>query len=326
MATLGTDPRRHREFRKNFYNPTYLLDQRNKFTFVEAPFDNSKPTVVNSSSISTKDIDIYRQGVEMTQEKHNIGTVKISAGTAGHIIEPFCIGDEPFNLSQKNYHYDVSYFDPIKYLNAMEKQQDISKVFTFPIYLPSVSDPALNGLNGIIEPLAIRSVASFFSLYFPYEAHATRGTLMGGNSDVFYGASDRVLSIDYLPTKLNKKRIVTTGSFYYSDDNRSYINDDWFLEAFEYFNNGTGVPQQSVAYFESRINKIDSFDDTTVYLKKIGINSGSHGEDMCTAISKMKSPENNYVAYNKKSAPTGFTYDNVGIAGVDSIVFGGMTH
>jgi hypothetical protein len=34
----------------------------------------------------------------------------------------------------------------------------------------------------------------------------------------------------------------------------------------------------------------------------------------------------NYVPPGKKSATTGFVYDNIGYAGVDSVAFGGMTY
>ena len=60
---------------------------------------------------------------------------------------------------------------------------------------------------------------SFFSVEFPYESHAFRGSLMDGNIEHFKLSSDRVLSVDYVPKNISK-------------DGRSYVNEEYYLDAF----------------------------------------------------------------------------------------------
>ena len=104
------------------------------------------------------------------------------------------------------------------------------------------------------------------------------------------------------------------------------MNDDWFLEAFEYFDASAEEAIQTVAYFDSKLNKLDPFDDSTVYFINMGVTESTHGADMVQALSSMNIFEENYVSYKQRSAPTGFVYENIASVGVDSVAFGGMVH
>lgn len=307
-------------YEKNFYTPIHLIPESNQRWFDEGPIVVKRKIIINSSSISTSGIDQYRQGVELTQFKHNDGLVKISAGTPGHIVQPLNYGATNFDsITVDAYFKEVEIFDPIKYIAAQEFG---NLPFTFPIITGDTNQAENYDFNGIIEPLTIRPVASFYSIEFPFESHAVRGTLMGGNSDVMYGSSDQVLTVDYYPTKLLKPRTDVSSSL----STRGFLNEDWFLDSFESFTLGSGEIQRQVGFIDSRLNSVDPFFDTKMYLESMGISATSHGQDMVDAFQVMTGTTNNYIPPGKKSGVAGLVYDNVGYAGTDSIAFGGLTY
>jgi hypothetical protein len=151
----------------------------------------------NLGGIDTSAIDGYRQGVELTQQKHfDAGLVKIHAGEPGHILRKNSFG------MGKNYKADaifeeLDYFNPVNFILAQELAEPLLlNILTFPI-ITGDNDQIENFIfDGIIEPLPIREVSSFFSTEVPFQARTTRGTFMGGNSDQTW-SSDQVLTVDY---------------------------------------------------------------------------------------------------------------------------------
>jgi len=322
-------------FFKNFYSSLFQQDLLNFRAFNEGPVFIRRNAVVNASSISTKDIDPFRQGVEITQEKHTMGCFKISAGTPGHFIRPQSYGVNERNIVSSGSYIEIDYFNPIEYIKAQEPGTTLKKVVTFPIIV-SDNDQAENyNFNGIIEPLSIRPVVSFFSIEFPFESHAVRGAIMAGNSDVRFFSSDMVLTVDDIPTKISppKANLVYTGSMMneVAEDGTyqraySFFRESWYLDAVETMSSDSGVPQQVIGYVHHGVNHLDPFRDEKLYLKELGITKETHGEDMVEVFSVMTGSTGNYIPPGKKSATTGFVYDNISSVGTDSIAFGGMTY
>lgn len=291
-------------FEKNMYSSQTQYEAISIKWFNEGSAVFVKTVGINTSSIDTTTIDQFRQGVEITQNKHTYGLVKILAGTPGHIIKPLCLGiNEKTIISEESY-VEVEKFEPIKYLEVQEAGLPIESVFTFPIVLNDSDQSQNYDLNGTIEPLSIRQVASFFSTEFPYPFKSFKGSLEGGNNDPFLLSNDRVLTVDYWNTSKNA---------------------GWYLDDLEIFD-VTGSIKTNIGYINGNLNKIAYFDDAKVYIKTYGINERSSGQDMINAILAMTSSHDNYIPPGKKSATTGFVFDNNGYAGTDSIAFGGMTY
>jgi len=325
-------------FTRNFYSSIQQYSTLDLKRFDEGPHVLVKLAGVNSSSINTSEIDSFRQGVEITQEKYAIGTVKISAGTPGHIVRPVSIGINDLDLISTDSYIEIDYFNPVRYLKAQEPGSSLLNAITFPIITSDNNQAENYILNGIIEPLTIRPVISFFSIESPFESHAVRGTFMGGNSDIRKFSSDQILTVDYTPQRLTPPRpvMIMSGSNVANSGDYiqqySYLNNRWFLDASEHLLSGSNVSSDSdvpllgTGYVNPDVNKIDSFDDLKVYLEDIGITSATHGDDMVEAVKAMLGSTGNYVPPGKKSSTAGFVYDNISSVGTDSLAFGGMTY
>jgi hypothetical protein len=289
--------------KNNFYSSIQQYEIGNLHVFDEGPQIVKTSLIINSSSISTSAIDAFRQGVEITQEKYINGLVKIYAGTPGHIIKPLSFGINNLDIISQNSYIEIEYFNPIDYLKAQEPGKKLKKVITFPIITSDSNQQENYVLNGIIEPLTIRPVISFFSIEFPFESHGVRGSMMGGNLDPRFASGDQILTIDYYKNKIN----------------RSY-----YLDAFETLTPGsTKVPLQT-GYVNENFNYVDSCDDTIVYLNAIGITATTHGQDMVDVFTVMTGTTGAYIPPGKKSGVAGFVYNTA--YGTDSIAFGGLTY
>jgi len=290
-------------FSKNFYSSLAQYDAVDALSFNEGPAVIQNIIGINTSSIATADVDQFRQGVEITQNKHTFGLVKILAGTPGHFVKPLCYGVSEKDIVSTKFFVELDRFDSISFISQQDEIIYPEQNLTFPIIVLDVDDIDFN-FNSILEPLSIRKVASLKSTEFPYEFRSTKGSFESGNAEPFSLSNDQVLTVDYWDTKENVM---------------------WYLDAFEHMNT-TGSIIQSMGYVNGNLNKIDSFDDSKVYKKTFGISSTTMGADMLNAIMMMSSSTSNYVPPGKKSATSGFVFDNVGYPGTDSIAFGGMTY
>ncbi len=257
----------------------------------------TKTTSIYTSSIDTSAIDGYRQGVEITHQKFfDAGTVKISAGEPAHVLRKNRFGeDNPWDIDPR--YADKDYFDPVTFLTAQATSSPLlSSILTFPIITADATQ--INNINfdGVIEPLTIRSVASFFSTDVPFESHGTRGELMAGNVDSLL-SSDQVVTVDYFSTRQSKP----------------------FLDMIELF--GT---LSTTGFFINNALPQDPFVDKR-YIENV-VHSASIGIDMLQAQSLMTGSTDNYVPFNKRSATSGWTFDSVSGIGTDSVAFGGRTH
>ncbi len=257
----------------------------------------TKTTSIYTSSIDTSAIDAYRQGVEITHQKYfDAGTVKISAGEPAHVLRKNRFGED--NVWDIDPRYaDKDYFDPVMFLTAQATSSPLlSSILTFPIITSDATQ--INNINfdGVIEPLTIRSVASFFSTDVPFESHGTRGELMAGNVDSLL-SSDQVVTVDYFSMRQSKP----------------------FLDMIELF--GT---LSTTGFFINNALPQDPFVDKR-YIENV-VHSASIGSDMLQAQSLMTGSTDNYIPFNKRSATSGWTFDGVSGVGTDSITFGGRTH
>lgn len=308
-------------------------DASNKTAFDEGPLFIDRSIGINSSSISTADIDAFRQGVEITQEKHTVGLYKISAGTPGHIIRPVSYGVNELDIISTSSFVEIDYFNPVAYLSAMEPGSTLLNVITFPIITSDNNQLENYLLNGVIEPLSIRPIASFYSIEFPIEAKAFRAALQGGNEDLRRFSSDQVLTVDYVPSKLVPEKILASGSLTSSlPANRAYENRAWFLDSSKTslttssLATSADIPLIDDGHVNPDLNVLTPFDDLTIYLRKLGITAATHGDDMVAVFAVMTGSTGNYVPPGKKSGTAGFAYDNIASIGTDSIAFGGMTY
>lgn len=291
-------------FRRNYYSQLLQFEQNKKFWFDEGPLQPIKVVGINSSSISTREIDQFRQGVEITQEEHVIGTFKISAGTQGHIVKPLSYGVNNLDIISEDNYLELDYFNPVTYINVQGIGTLPENVITFPVITSDVNQMENYLLNGIIEPLTLRSIASFYSTEAPFYSRTTKGAVMAGNLNQRTAAGDYVLTVD---------------------DAFDIKNDSWYLDAFEHIGAG-GVLYQWIGYVNDNVEKIEPYIDSETYLGQLGITSQTHGEDMARVFTYMTGTTGNYIPPGKRSATSGFVYEGNSLIGTDSIAFGGMSY
>lgn len=286
-------------FRPDSIRTTLFFDEGPRIPRVKP--NGSLSRFSNTSSIETIEIDGYRQGVEMTQMKHfDAGLVKIHAGEPGHVLRKNRFGMDKNNRPEPRFE-ELDYFNPITFLRAQEIGDPLLlNILTFPI-ITGDNDQIENFVfDGVIEPLPIREIASFFSIEVPFQARSVRGALMSGNDDQT-AASDLIVSVDYYEPE--KHQI-------------EYIDMVDLI--------GTGsTPHQMAGYFQFDKSKRRPFDDAR-FPRNVPI-ATTYSSEMNAAISLMSGSTDNYISFKQRGSTSGFYYDNTPV-GVDSIAFGGMSY
>lgn len=284
-----------------FFRNTYR-DEPTFFDEGPAPLDR-KPVVasdgrfVNTSSIATAQIDAYRQGVELTQIKHfDAGLVKIHAGEPGHMLRRNRFGMDR-NYRTEPVFEELDYFSSQTFLRAQELDSPLLfNILTFPI-ITSDNDQIENYIfDGVIEPLTIRSRASFFSIDVPFEAHEVRGALMAGNTDSTW-ASDRIMTVTTFEPDF---RPIPYLDLVDMIDGRFPLN----------------------GFFQHEKSAIKPFNDKR-YPRNVSLQA--YSDDMSAAVSLMSGSTDNYVRFDEESATCGWDYEFT-TQGTDSLAFGGMTY
>lgn len=265
---------------------------------------------VNSSSIDTRAADGWRQGVELTQQRHyDAGLVKIWSGEVGHLLSKQTFGMGP-NFDEDVVFTELDYFDAVSFIKAQTIFTSSSGTSTFiltqtfPI-VTSDSDERENfALDGIIEPFSIRPRIGFFSMDVPFESHEVKGAVLGGNQNQM-GAGDQVTSlyefqktskiIPYLDMVDMNGNVPLPGFF---------INDIIGLNPFSDRDMMIG----DAISLDSRLQPLMT--DLLIQEEVYGLNPA----------------HDNYVPASSISATSGFVYDSVAGIGTDSIAFGGMVY
>ena len=240
----------------------------------------------------------YLQGVELTQQaQYDAGLVKIWSGEPQHRQSP-CVFGQDKNFFPDPRFAEMDLFDPVRYLEAQDAESPLhASIFTFPIVTGDNDQLENFNFNGIIEPLTIRPVVAFFSIEAPFESHAMRATLMGGNTNQING-TDRVMTVDYYePTQ----QVV------------GYLDMVDIIE---------GHPLNG--FFRHEFTSVLPFSDARLVRNSEA--DGNTPADMVAALSLMTGSTDNYVRHNQRSATCGWYYDNNSSVGTDSLTFGGMTY
>ena len=276
--------------------------------FDEGPPQKPKKIIpINSGSIDTTQIDAWRQGAEITDIKHfDAGVVKIHAGEPGHVLPQKSFGYGSSFRSQENSWKEIDLFNPVDFILAQNNYTTSSITLTWPIVIKDYDATNNYEIDGIIEPITIRAVASFFSINIPWEPHAVRGSVLDGNLN-FRNATDRIMSVDYF------------------NPNSDYIE---YFDMVDMFGN---MPLNG--YFRDDQISIKPFVDQRLP-RDIPL-SNNYSKQLSDALSKVylsgsesityKSTDT-YIGYNQISAATGFTFDSVQGIGTDSIAFGGLIY
>lgn len=272
--------------------------------------DLTSGTFHNTSSIETIDIDGFRQGVELTQQKYfDAGIAKIHAGEPGHILRRNRYGMDK-NFRNDPRFEELDYFNPEKFLRAQDRDSPLYfNIITFPI-ITSDNDQIENFLfDGVIEPFTIRARASFFSIEVPFEAHEVKGAMMGGNTDTTW-ASDQVQTV-YL---------------YDLKQQIGFLDQYADAVAFAEQEAGQGHASSIVGFFRHDKPPLAPFRDSR-FPRNVPL-STNYDSSMDAALSLMTGSTEGYInlAIGKRSAPAGWDYDNNSGVGTDSLAFGGMVY
>jgi hypothetical protein len=291
--------------------------EENEF-FDEGPKVQSAKIIVigsefhNSSSINTTLLDPYRQGVELTQQKHfDRGTFKIHAGEQGHKLKRNHFGmTNSFNTVPQFTERD--YFNPENYLRSTRTNSPVlSNVITFPMI--TSSDTSIEGymFDGVIEPLNIRMNVSNLSTAVSLHDHEVKGHVIDGNTD-FHGRTDKIVSV-YIRNLTQQPGFVDRHS-----SAETFLSDPTTYDRNVLSNIGYSYSITSrlslKPYVDNRFvrnTEVSSYTDST----------------MQATLSHMTGSTDNYIAIvnNERSATCGWDYDN-NIIGTDSLAFGGMSY
>lgn len=270
----------------------------------------SRKTRTTKSGSLTTDSNIGRQGVEISQFSHwQAGIFKITAGTAGHLVKPVCYGiNEAYNLTDNDFFQELSLFNPIEFISLQDEDRIIEQVITFPIVTSDANQRENFILNGVIEPIPIRSVISYFSINFPFEPHGITANF--GNGNLFLRtSSDDVSSVHTFNSSTTNKRVFLDGG-----EPMTIANDQ---------GDSTVQVGPSFSYLSFDQNYIAPFNDA-VYSRGDQLQSTRMYEsDLLEAVKSMKPLGETYLSSNEYSGKTGFIYNNAE-QGVDSIAYGGL--
>lgn len=278
----------------------------NKSWYYEGPEET--PKIANATitgSINTSDIDKFRQGVEITQQKHWCdGIGKIHAGETDHVLRKNAFGQDDPRINDEpalgtSWYKDIEYFDPIAYVRAQELgEYDYLTNLTFPI-VTSDNDQIENYVfNGVIEPISIRAVSSFFSIYVNgYEPTGIRGAVMCGNDDIRH-ATDSIVHVHELDVRSNARP---------------------FLDMIDMIGN-----TPTTVYFDQSIPAMLPYVDCETREKTLS-NILRSNNDISSASLGLQFGTESYIPSGSVSPTSGFIFDN-NTLGTDSIAFGGMTY
>jgi hypothetical protein len=254
---------------------------------------------INSSSIDTSEIDAYRQGVELTQQKHfDKGIVKIHAGEPGHVLAKNRYGMDK-NFRHEPWFEELTLFNPVEFLKAQEIDSPLYwNIITFPIITGDNDQIENYWTDGIIEAMPIREVASFFSIDAPFQARDVRAGLMSGNEDQTK-ATEQVLTVDTF------------------DPTEQFIP---YLDLVDLIDG----QYPTTTFFQYRKSTLDPFVDRRNIASMPALND--QDDEMKAALSAMTGSFENYVDENERSATSGWVYDNNASPGTDSVTFGGQVY
>lgn len=201
---------------------------------------------------------------------------------------------QPKNYSDNTAFHDISRFEPVGYLS------DVNSTSYFPAILGNVNlvDPLQ--MDGIIEPLTIRSAIAGTSIDSPYEAKGMWGSLEEGNTD-FTRKVDRVFQ-------------------HYETVIPSIVSP--FLDSGDYLGthlSGSIKMPGEVSNNRKVVRPFSDVDRAAFY----DISTTVASSDIVTVVTALTTSQGDFLPRNARSSGAGFTYVNNPV-GTDSLAFGGL--
>jgi hypothetical protein len=160
----------------------------------------TNPTRVSGevrANIDTRMIDGYRQGVELTLQKHyDMGTVKIHSGEPNHVLRQNRFGMDVRHYEESHAFMDNEKFNPFRFIQKQEKFSYLyDDIFTLPFVIGDNDEVTTRNFDGVIEPLTIRDIVGFRSIESPFVAHNVKANIAGFD-DPNLGAC-QIVQVDY---------------------------------------------------------------------------------------------------------------------------------
>lgn len=270
-----------------------FYDDVSGFDLDEKIKDSTSSNYKVSNPKDTSKVDKFRQGVEITRPKYYAtaleqGAFKIHSGEPGSLYGKYNFGYQK-NFRNENEFVDIEKFDAVRFL-----QSDGN--YTYPLIIGDNTDVETYDFNGVIEPLAIRPVISFYSIDVPFESHSVWANLEDGNMNISRSYS-RIVSV-------------------YERDVTNCI-EPW-LDMADMV--GLVVKIPSTGYFNQDKNFLLPFNDVRDRIEL----SKNLDEDMRNALLDAIGDTDNYVPDGYISAACGWMYDDVTVKGADSLAFAGL--
>lgn len=155
------------------------LQTINNAWFYEGPLPTNSADF-SSGSIDTSIIDQYRQGVELTLEKHfDAGFVKIYSGEPCHILRLSSLGQNyGKQFSKTQIYVDRDHLTPQSFVlsDTSNKNNSVNVIFD------ELNEVKSNVIDGVIEPLVVRERQKFFNINV--KVHIARAGLQSGNENL----------------------------------------------------------------------------------------------------------------------------------------------
>lgn len=246
-------------------------------------------TALNDSPTDMSAVDYWRQGVELTQDKHFYqGMIaKIWSGEKNHQLKQQSFGELQDQLfpEQTNFQ-EVSVYSPVSFISRPQPTIERIIVGSVPQYDTNVYD-------GIIEPLAVRRAPQFSSAGTPVEAHAFCGNLESGNFNKFSNADN-----------VSQKTQI----------NQEHLGESAFKDRTD-ISTGSLVPVYT--------RKVSPFSDVQL-LNGMQI-PPTASNVLINALQNMSPATDGYVPNGYRVSSAGFTFQNTYGLGADSIAYGNLT-
>lgn len=255
-------------------------------------------THVNVIGIDTREVDKFRQGVEITSNTvANKAFCRIYSGEAGHKTSPNAFGQgKNFRNTATTKFIENFPYSPTEWLQFTGEKLYKDQL----LEVGGIENQNEKfGINGVIEPLIIRYKITRQSIDTPFEPHDVRAELMDGNKNIFFGSS----------------RIINVDLFNPNPYDYGYPFLDLYLDE---------LPQKDARkYYSFSSVPIVPFVDRQ---RSYDFESQVQGDDMISAVNASRVNDAGYIQPNQVSAKTGFVYSTKNNVNVDSIAFGDLTH
>lgn len=271
------------------------------------PFNDTKDNITtfrSARSVSGSDlsaIDPYRQGIELqTSNQYYLGTVKIHSGYPDHELPQTEFGQSEVRIEDANWYHEVDTFDVLSFMGYRSETGMTSSVLhtyngTFPRISSNAGRQPDVAMDGALEPFAIRSRASFFTIEAPFESHDVKGSITDGNEEKD-GSCDQIVTV-------------------YELNNNP--NESTFLDSAD-----TIGQMMIVGDFEPAPNHIIPWRDRLT--SSGSLISSNMDSALAAIVQALGSAQENYIPEGRRSMPTGFIYETR--EGTDSLAFGGFTY